>query len=109
MTRKQRNIEQDKKIVMITGVTFFMVLIISFWLLNIKNTFQLDSTKVSENNFNWAEMKKGLNDITVETKKSIKEIKNLQQTASSSLPQTNQVEEKNIGLLKERLMNKVNN
>ncbi len=94
---------------MITGVTFFMVLIIGFWLLNIKNIFQLDPAKVSKNNFNWTEMKKELNDIIIGAKTNIEEIKNLQQTASSSLPQTNQVEEKNIGLLKEHLMEKVRN
>ncbi|MDO9399085.1 MAG: hypothetical protein Q7T79_00135 [bacterium] len=112
MARKQRNINQDKKIVMITGVTFFMVLIFGFWLLNVKNIFQLNSEKNNENNFSWVETKKGLDDIAVKMKKSIeeiKEIKNLQSTASSSLMQEDQqIKVNNIDLLKERLEQKNN-
>ncbi|MEK7203198.1 MAG: hypothetical protein AAB653_02670 [Patescibacteria group bacterium] len=101
-------IEQDKKMVMIAGITFFMALIISLWLLNIKNIFQINFLKTNDNKFNWKETKEELAGAMDEIKKNIKEIKNLQSavfTSSSSLPQAEQPIEmkKNIELLKQRL------
>jgi len=101
-------IKQDKKMVMVTGVAFFMVLIISFWLLNIKNIFQLNSSETN-NKFNWGEIKKELSGVMGEIKKNIKEIKNLQSTASDSLRQPERTAEtkNNIELLKQRLSDKI--
>lgn len=100
--------DKDKKIVIITGVTFFMVLIFGFWLLNIKNIFQFNSPKINNNKISFIEIQKELDKATIKVKEGIDEIKKMQ-TASSSLQQTNQVikTKDNIDLLKQRLTDKV--
>lgn len=98
--------DKDKKIVIITGVTFFMVLIFGFWLLNIKNIFQFNSSKINNNKISLIEIQKELDNATIKVKEGINEIKKMQ-TASSSLQQTNNInnniENNKIELLKERL------
>ncbi|MBU0636948.1 MAG: hypothetical protein ABH818_00880 [Patescibacteria group bacterium] len=103
--KSDEKIEQDKKMLMVSGIIFFMLLIVSVWVINIKNIFQINSIKNNDNEFNWTEIKKELSSITIEMKKNMGEIKNLQQPASSSLLFVKEsIEAKNnLDLLKERL------
>lgn len=100
--------DKDKKMVIITGVTFFMVLIFGFWLLNIKHIFKFNSSEINNNKINFIEMRKELDNATIKIKEGINEIKKMQ-TASSSLQQANQAikEKDNIDLLKQHLTDKV--
>jgi len=100
--------DQDKKMIMWSGITFFMVLIIGFWLFNIKTIFKTDSNTANGNQqFNWNNIKGELNQTMAEVKKNLSEIKNLQnQTMPNTLPSGNisSSTEQKIEQLKEKLL-----
>lgn len=71
-------VEQDKRLMMWAGVCFFMVLILFFWILNIKNIFKIN--EVGNNNkeerFNWQEISDEFSKTMEELKEGLGEIKN---------------------------------
>ncbi len=78
-------IEREKKLIMHTGIAFFMILITSVWIFNIKNVFESAKTNTGDNT---AQLQ--LNEITDEFSKNMKqikqgleEIKSLEKNASS--------------------------
>lgn len=54
--------EKDKKFILWSGVIFFMVLILAFWILNFKNS--IAQTEIQSNNdFGWSEISNNFNGV----------------------------------------------
>ena len=62
-------IEKDKKIMLIAGVSFFMILIVSFWVYNTKKVFQQTAKSIENNTTS------SFSEITDELGKNITEMK----------------------------------
>ncbi len=91
-------IEREKKLIMHTGIAFFMILIISAWIFNIKNVFESTKAKTGDN-----AAQTQLNEITDEfsknmeqIKQGLKEIKSLEQNASIQNENTREDEAEKI-------------
>jgi Fe2+ transport system protein B len=65
--------EGDKKLMMWAGVTFFMTVILFFWILNIKNILKTDSIE-KDGEFEWTEVKSEIDDIMGDIKENIDNI-----------------------------------
>ncbi len=103
-------VEREKKLIMYTGIAFFMILIVSVWIFNIKNVFESTKAKTGDNT-----ARVQLNEITDEfsknmeqLKQGLEEIKSLEKNSSTQneiLPE--EAEEKinpdEIEKLKEKL------
>lgn len=63
-------IEREKKFIMYTGIAFFMILITSVWIFNMKSVFESTKAKAGDNA---AQVK--LNEITDEFSENMKQIK----------------------------------
>lgn len=63
-------IEREKKLIMRAGIAFFMILIISVWIFNIKNVFESTKAKMDDN-----AARTQLNEITDEFSKNMEQIK----------------------------------
>ncbi|MDP3043144.1 MAG: hypothetical protein Q8N21_01965 [bacterium] len=78
-------VEREKKLIMYTGIAFFMILIVSVWIFNIKNVFESTKAKTGDNT-----ARVQLNEITDEfsknmeqIKEGLKEIKSLEKNSSA--------------------------
>lgn len=63
-------IEREKRLIMRAGIAFFMILIISVWIFNIKNVFESTKAKTDDN-----AARTQLNEITDEFSKNMEQIK----------------------------------
>lgn len=63
-------IEREKRLIMRAGIAFFMILIISVWIFNIKNVFESTKAKTDDN-----AARVQLNEITDEFSKNMEQIK----------------------------------
>ncbi|MBU4257097.1 hypothetical protein KKC04_01650 [Patescibacteria group bacterium] len=77
--------EREKGLIMYTGITFFMILIISVWIFNMKSVFKSTKAKTGDNT-----AQAQLNEITDEfsknmeqIKEGLKEIKSLEKNSSA--------------------------
>ncbi|MEA3398117.1 MAG: hypothetical protein U9R06_00020 [Patescibacteria group bacterium] len=83
-------LEKDKRLILISGVTFFMVLILFFWVYNIKNMFKdqvlnnAEETKITD----WELLTNEIGDSIKNIKDDIVEIKTFADTASTTLSAT---------------------
>lgn len=69
--------DRDKRLMMWAGVIFFMVLISSFWIMNMKNIFKTDDIKSnSESAYDWTEIKDELDEVMGDVKEGLDEINN---------------------------------
>ncbi len=83
----QERMEKDKRLIMWSGIIFFIVLIIGFWLMNIKSILQINSfsqNKGSSSQINWNSFRDELNKTMTEIKQRLSEINQLQQTNQPS-------------------------
>ncbi|MEA3464348.1 MAG: hypothetical protein U9R14_04750 [Patescibacteria group bacterium] len=84
-----KKIERDKRLMMWAGVVFFMVLICSVWIFNLKNVFRINQIKntnssaveewdkiADEFGKSWAKVKQGMNELNNEATESDKDIFN---------------------------------
>jgi len=89
----QEKIEKDKKLIMWSGIIFFIVLIIGFWLMNSKSILRINSSsqnKDSSSQIKWNSFKDELNKTMTQIKQQLSEINQLQsanQISSSSQAQ----------------------
>ena len=108
--------QDDKRLLMWAGVSFFMVLILFFWVLNMKNVFKpdIDNNSAEEEN-NWSEITNEFSETMEEIKTGLSEFKDqaaeapkIENTAEGErgvLPSADAIpkEEDEIKILKERL------
>ena len=82
-----KKIERGKRLIMWTGVIFFMVLICSVWIFNLKNVFRTNQIKNTNNSVveewdkmadefgkSWEKVKQGMDELKDETTESGKDI-----------------------------------
>jgi len=108
---KAEEIERDKRLIMWTGVIFFMVLILTIWIINFKNVFQ---AKQSENTNSSAiqEWNKITDEFTETWEKVRQGMSELKQTTTTTTEEnaSSQVSQEQINELKvklEELENKI--
>jgi len=76
LSGQEEKIERDKKLMMWAGVSFFMVLILAFWILNIKNIFK--ETKEARENpqkFEWGKITDEFGQTIEQIKEGLTELK----------------------------------
>jgi type II secretory pathway component PulM len=106
--------ERDKRMILWTGVTFFMAVIFIFWIFNLKSTFkQIESENVGDSDFNWNEITDGFGKTMDEMKENLAEIKEFAETADEASTSTENTistttrdifsDQEEIGALKARL------
>jgi hypothetical protein len=71
--KENNDYEGDKKLMMWAGITFFMTVILFFWILNIKNILKTDSIE-KDGEFEWTEVKSEIDDIMGDIKENIDNI-----------------------------------
>ena len=115
-------LERDKRLILISGVTFFMVLISFFWIYNLKNTFRAKSPSETESlsNSDWSALTEDIGKSLEDMKAGLKQAKIFTDTATGTasttkpvrLPENNEIgqasttskiNEENINILKEKL------
>jgi len=75
-------VEKDKRLIMWTGITFFIVLIIGFWLMNIKSILRINPVSQSvdsSSQINWNSFREELNKTMTQIKQNLSEINQLRQ------------------------------
>ncbi len=79
-------IEKDKKMMLIAGVSFFMVLIGGFWIYNIKQVFQQTAESIENNSeiSSLAEMTDELSGKIVEMKNGLEKIKEFENQSENA-------------------------
>jgi len=95
------NEDGGKRLVMWTGVTFFMALIFVFWVYNIKATFK-QSTPKNESDVSWDKISGDFRKAMGEVKENISEIKTVLETATST--KESELDKEEIERLKDKLM-----
>lgn len=73
----QEREERDKKLIMWSGVTFFMILILAVWAFNVKNSIKASEPKNNGQDINWVQMTEQLNQTMQEMKKNLADLKNV--------------------------------
>lgn len=80
--------EKDRKhLIMRVGVISIMILIIFFWVLNIKNVFRTQEEETLKNKEEWADIKKDLNDTLDKMNAGLDKINNADILATTSSPE----------------------
>ena len=79
-------IEKDKKMMLIAGVSFFMVLIGGFWIYNIKQVFQQTAESMENNSeiSSWTEMTDELSGKITEMKNGLEKIKEFENQSENA-------------------------
>ena len=107
--------QDDKRLLMWAGASFFMVLILFFWILNIKNVFKADIGNNTEKDINWNEITNEFSEAMEDIKSGLSEFKdqaaemqeeeNISGGERAVLPSSDEIseEENKIEILKERL------
>ena len=78
-------VERSKRLVMWSGVTFFMLVIVVVWVLNIKSVFQ--AVPSTGNDMDWQEITNNVSKSLEEAKKSVEEIKGEALDIASTSPE----------------------
>lgn len=78
-------VERSKRLVMWSGVTFFMLVIIVVWALNIKSVFQ--AVPSTGDGTDWQEISSNVSKSLEEAKKSMEEIKEQAKEIASTSPE----------------------
>ena len=91
--------EKDKRLVMWSGVIFFMILIIFLWFLNTRKVFSLIGDNGKENNFDVSE-------ATEEFNKAFEELSEKMNAMSQQLMATTSLEEEQEVVKKDEDINK---
>ena len=74
----------DKRLIMWSGISFFMVLILLFWFLNIKNVFRNIKDSSSPSQFSWSEISDEFDKTMKQIKQGVDELKQLGMIANTS-------------------------
>jgi hypothetical protein len=76
LPNQKDRIERDKKLMMWAGVSFFMILILGFWVLNIKSVFK-GATEARENpqKFEWGKITNEFDQTIEQIKEGLNELK----------------------------------
>ncbi|KKR21650.1 MAG: hypothetical protein UT48_C0005G0023 [Parcubacteria group bacterium GW2011_GWE2_39_37] len=83
-------IDHDKKIIMWSGVTFFMILIFGFWLFNISLVFKRQPISEAKSQLNIEDITENFNKTMEEINKNLNEYDGLKTASSSEIaPSTN--------------------
>ncbi len=69
-------VEKNKRLVMWSGVTFFMLAIVIIWAINIKSVFKA-APETAGSDFNWEEISENFSRSMEEAKKGIDEVKSI--------------------------------
>jgi len=99
------DIERDKKLMMWAGVCFFMVLILFFWIINIKNVFKINEVdnSNSQNQLNWQEITDEFGKTMDEIKNIKSEMDNYNKEETTPKDETLELSQEEMSELKERL------
>ncbi|MFA6171507.1 MAG: hypothetical protein WCW77_05945 [Patescibacteria group bacterium] len=81
-TENYEKVERSKRLVMWSGVSFFMLVIVVVWFFNIRSVFQVSSS--SQSNFDWNAISNDVSKSMEEAKKGFEEIKKASEMASTS-------------------------
>ena len=103
--------EKERLLLMRAGIIFFMILILGFWLFNLKNIFQINSSK-SSGNFNWPAVQKELSQTMEQIKENLAQINQISKTTINQALQSGQpgnLPNKQIEELKVNLLKKIQN
>jgi len=100
------NIERDKKLMMWAGVCFFMVLILFFWIINIKSVFNIKEVNNVNNKsqFNWQEITDNFNKTMDEIKNIKSEMDNYNEEGATSNNEDMELSQEEMLELRERLL-----
>jgi hypothetical protein len=85
--------EKDKIILMWSGVAFFMILIVGFWIFSFKQTIG-SNTKTDDKSFDWSEINKMTDELSKnysETKNQIAEMKQILEAQSKQIATTTEI------------------
>jgi hypothetical protein len=107
----QARIEKDKRLIMWSGVTFFMALILTLWIFNMKTIFKGVESDNQETGFEWRETTDELTQTISEFKKNWDEIK-IEDVSTSTASSSDELTKEDITELKlriEGLETKLNN
>lgn len=78
------DLARDKKLIMWSGISFFMILILLFWFLNIKNVFRNIKDSSSPSQFSWSEISDEFDETMKQIKQGINELKQPGMIANTS-------------------------
>ena len=87
--------DKEKRLIMWSGVTFFMILVIVFWMYNIKQVFVATEIESKDSEFQidvWKEAVEDISSQISEIKEVVGEIKEVEQKQKSTLPTNDSVE-----------------
>lgn len=97
-----RRVENDKKLIMWSGVIFFMVLTLFFWVINLDKIFQTNKNENTGQEFNWDEISADFTNKLGDFKNDLDEIRNssddLLETSSDSAATSTSENIENLGL-----------
>ncbi len=77
---KVEKVERDKRMILWSGVTFFMILIFIFWIYNLKQIFVKVEPNDNSQEFIWSDIAENFTKTIGEVKDNIAEIKDLTNT-----------------------------
>lgn len=78
-------LQRDKRLILISGVTFFMVLIVSVWFINIREVFNsVPAYDEDDTTFSWKELSEEFKDNIEQMKEEIEEIKILADNSTTT-------------------------
>lgn len=75
--KPDEKVEPDKKLMMWAGVSFFMVLILAGWVLNIKSIFEKTERAKDTRQFEWGKITNEFNQAMEQIKKGVEELKRI--------------------------------
>jgi len=78
-------VEKNKRLVMWSGVTFFMLAIIIIWAINIKSVFKA-APETAGSDLNWEEISENFSRSMEEAKKGIDEVKSIASENATTTP-----------------------
>lgn len=107
--KEKETLEQEyrnKKLIMKIGIPIFMVVVIIFWIFNIKSTFDLNSQKSSEGiEFNWRDVNNDFSDKLSEVKDVIGEIR--KDVEESKKEEDKELTDSDLKKLKEEILKEI--
>ena len=80
-------IDREKRLIMLSGVTFFMVLVGFFWLYNTKAVFERTKieTKGSQESIDWDELTENISENIEKMKEGLESVKSISEEAQAGL------------------------
>lgn len=85
-------IEREKRIMMWSGIIFFMALVVVGWFFSVKKVFMENRLASSNNEINWVKMAEDFNKTMEEMKKGLSQVRSVgNENSATSSPQTAEI------------------